>query len=157
MRQSSEPSRIPDASALVLGYFNFSSGSFDAAAWRAMSDLFAVVEPLTAATGRSDSLTDQGVEGYRGVVECPDASLLVAKILRERLSSLAASEPAFRDSTQAKLVIEIVFSELLPAYRAFHCDLLEHQPPGAIERPFILMAAAQALNWAWLMPIPIKA
>ena len=145
MRQSSEPSRIPDASALVLGYFNFSSGSFDAAAWRAMSDLFAVVEPLTAATGRSDSLTDQGVEGYRGVVECPDASLLVAKILRERLSSLAASEPAFRDSTQAKLVIEIVFSELLPAYRAFHCDLLEHQPPGAIERPFILRAAAQAV------------
>ena len=34
---------------------------------------------------------------------------------------------------------------MLPAYRAFHSDLLEHQAIGAIERPFFLMAVFQAV------------
>jgi hypothetical protein len=124
MRQPSKPSRPADAAALVLGYLNFSSGSFDPAVWRAMSDLFRSVDPRE---------TDE-----------PGAVARVAATLRERLAVLEATEPAFRDSTQARAVVEFVFERLLPAYRGYHADLLEHQPSGAIERPFFVMAAAQA-------------
>ena len=127
MRQDVKPERSADPAALVLGYFNFSSGTFDPAAWRAMSDLFAALE--TGAGGPEGADTAQAVAG----------------LLRERLGVLQASEPAFRDARQAERLLEILFGELLPAYRTFHADLLEHQPPGALERPFFLMAAAAAL------------
>jgi len=125
MRQHPKPSRPADAAALVLGYLNFSSGSFDPAVWRAMSDLFATCEP-----------PDGQDDGHAAAV---------AAALRTRLEVLEANEPAFRDSTQARAVIEVVFDRLLPAYRGYHVDLLEHQPRGEIERPFFVMAAAQAV------------
>ena len=129
MEQESKPSRAADPAALVLGYLNFSSGSFDPAAWRALSDLYAAAEPA----------------GPQGVVERPDAVVSVAAFLKERLAALEATEPAFRDSSQARSVLAVVFDRFLSAYRVFHADLLEHQPPGAIERPFFVMAAAQAV------------
>ncbi|MFM7077482.1 MAG: hypothetical protein ACKO3G_15670 [Planctomycetaceae bacterium] len=116
--------RAADPAAVVLGYLNFSSGAFDPAAWRAMSELYAAFEP----------------DGER-----PDAAEEAAALLERRLATLAASEPAFRDVDQARGALARVFGELLPAYRRFHADLLEHQPPGAVERPFFVMAAAQAL------------
>ena len=129
MREISKPAQSTDGAARVLGYLNFSSGAFDPVAWRALSDLFASVEPAIA-----------GV-----IVERTDTAVRVAAILRERLAILEANEPAFRDARQARAVLEILFDRLLPAYRAYHCDLLEHQPPGGIERPFFVMAAAQAV------------
>ena len=131
MRQDSTITRLNDPASLVLGYVNFSSGAFDPAVWRAMNDLFAAVEPADGADGP--------------VTERPDAAARVAAVLVERLAGLAATEPAFRDTTQARAVLDIVFARLLPAYRHFHGDLLEHQPPGTLERPFFLMAATQAV------------
>jgi hypothetical protein len=122
-------SKVRDAAAILLGYCNFSSGGFDAAAWRAMNELFEAAEPFTAA-GR--------------VEERADAGAVVAEALAARLATLEASEPAFRDAAQVRAVLDIVFARLPAAYRAFHADLLEHQPPGAVERPFWLMAAIQA-------------
>jgi len=119
-----KPSRPSDPAALLLGYLNFSSGAFDPAVWRACSDLFAAVEPEGE---RADSATD------------------VATRLRQRLAQLEATEPAFRDAGQARALIGLVFDEVLPGYRRFHADLLEHQPAGALERPFSIMAAAQAV------------
>ena len=141
MQQQSKPSRPTDAAALVLGYCNFSSGAFDPTVWRAMSDLFAAIEP---ASGAGSAGNTGGTNDEQSVTECPTSSEQVAAVLGTRLDILAASEPAFRDSTQARAILEIVFSRLLPAYREYHADLLEHQPPGAIERPFFVMAAAQA-------------
>ena len=69
MEQESKPSRAADPAALVLGYLNFSSGAFDPAAWRALSDLYAAAEPA----------------GPQGVVERPDAVVSVAAFLKERL------------------------------------------------------------------------
>jgi hypothetical protein len=129
MQQESKSSRAADPAALVLGYLNFSSGAFDPAAWRALSDLYAPFEPATP----------------QGIVERGDTVVRVGAVLRDRLAALEAAEPAFRDATQARAVLQIVFDRLLPAYRGFHADLLEHQPPGAIERPFFVMAAAQAV------------
>ncbi|MFM8892902.1 MAG: hypothetical protein ACKOTB_15040, partial [Planctomycetia bacterium] len=120
-----------DPAALLLGYLNFSSGAFDPGVWQAMNGLFASVE------------ADSGPEGE--VAESPDAAMRVAQELRRRLSALQSEAAAFRDATQARVLLDLLFEGLLPAYRAFHADLLEHQPPGGLERPFFLMAAAQAL------------
>jgi len=119
----------PDPAALVLGYFNFSSGGLDPAAWRALSGLFAAVEP----------------PGPDEVAERPDAADRVAATLGARLDVLEGGSAAFRDSRQARRVLRLLFGRLLPAYREFHADLLEHQPPGGIERPFFVMTAAQAV------------
>ena len=116
--------RPADPAAILLGYLNFSSGAFDPSVWRACTDLFAAVEP----------------DGERA-----NSATLVAGLLRERLGALEAMEPAFRDAAQAHAMIGVVFDEVLPGYRRFHDDLLEHQPEGALERPFAVMAAAQAV------------
>jgi len=122
--------RPTDAAAILLGYLNFSSGAFDASVWRAANELFAAVEPAAA-------------DG--SVVEAADAAERVGEGLAARLDSLAATEPAFRDCAQARGVLDVVFRRLLPAYRRFHGDLLEHQASGALERPYFVMAAAQAV------------
>jgi hypothetical protein len=125
-----KPARSPDPAALVLGYLNFSSGAFDPSAWRACSDLYAGLEPADAA----------GL-----VVESPDSVARLAAILTKRLGELEPAEPAFRDATQARWVLETVFNHVLPGYHRFHADLLEHQPPGSLDRPYFVMAAAQAV------------
>ena len=125
-------SRSTDPASLVLGYLNFSSGSFDPAAWRALNDLYAAVETLPGEEGAA-------------VAEHPEAAATVAGVLRRRLGDLEAAEPAFRQAAQARVAIDLVFDRLPVAYREFHADLLEHQPTGALERPFFLMAAAQAV------------
>ena len=129
MPQATPPTRAPDPAAAVLGYMNFSAGAFDPAVWRAWSDLFAVVEPV----------------GATGMVERADAARAVLDLLSERLVALEAAEPAFRDARQARHALTLLGERLLPGYRAFHADLLEHQPAGAIERPFFVAAAAQSL------------
>ena len=125
--------RPSDPASVVLGYLNFSSGAFDPAVWQAMNDLFATVEPATE------------VAAAGPIEELPDAAARVAAILTERLSTLAATEAAFRDAGQARVMLDLLFTRLPTAYRAFHGDLLEHQPPGGLERPFFLLAAAQAI------------
>ncbi|MFM9194490.1 MAG: hypothetical protein ACKOWG_01865, partial [Planctomycetia bacterium] len=129
--------RSNDPAAVLLGYLNFSSGAFDPAVWRAMNDLFAAVE--------GDGCGGAGAAPGGTVVEPPDAAARVARLVSGRLDELATTEAAFRDARQARAVLDLLFTRLLPAYRAFHGDLLEHQPPGGLERPFFLMAAAQAI------------
>jgi hypothetical protein len=123
------PPATPDFAAVVLGYLNFSAGAHDPAAWRALDGLFAAAEPA----------------GPQGIVERPDAAAVVAATLREKLAALEATAAAFRDATQARAALDLVFDGVLPEYRRFHRDLLAHQPPGALERPFFVMAAAEAV------------
>jgi hypothetical protein len=130
MPQEANSPATRDPAAVVLGYLNFSAGSFDPAAWRAMSELYAAIEPAAP-------------DGT--VQELADTAARVASRLAERLQSLEAAEAAFRDSAQARAMLAIVFDHLLSAYRRYHADLLEHQPPGALERPFFLMAATRAV------------
>ncbi len=132
LRMARDPAspRPSDPAAVVVGYLNFSAGAFDPAAWRAMSELYALQEPAAA-------------DGT--VTERPDSAVLVAAMLRSRLGDLEQQQPAFRDARQAWQMLDLLFDGLLPAYRRFHADLLEHQPPGGVERPFFLMSAARAL------------
>ena len=120
---------VKDPAAVVLGYLNFSSGAFDPAAWRALDALYATFEPAPP----------------EGVVERPDTAAAVAAALGRRVDELATGSAAFRDAGQARSALALVFTRTLPAYRRFHADLLEHQPPGALERPWFVMATAQAV------------
>ena len=115
-----------DPAAVVLGYLNFSEGAYEPAAWRGLSDLYAACEPPDAG-GR--------------VTERADTPPRVAALLAARLDELATTAAPFRDAERARTVLRLVFDDLLPAYRRFHADLLEHQPPGGLERPFFVMAA----------------
>lgn len=126
-------SRPSDPASLVLGYLNFSSGSFDPAVWRGFNELFGEQEPVVA------SAVGPAIE------ERADTAARVSAALLERLAVLQREEPAFRQAAQARHVIEIAMSFLPRRYRDYHADLLEHQPPGALERPFFLMAAVQAV------------
>ena len=130
MQPTAKPPGSRDAAAVLLGYLNFSSGAFDAAAWRAMNELFAAVEPVAADGAVAESAT---------------AFEQVAESLQRRLRELETSEAAFHDAGQARWAVEATFRDVLPSYRRFHADLLEHQPPGAVERPFFVMAAIREL------------
>ena len=127
---SQSAAEMPNSFALLLGYLNFSAGAFDVSAWKSINELYAQFEPI-------------GTNG--DIVERADTVDGVAGALREALKQLHRTDPAFRDVGQAKSVLRIVFDNVLPAYRAFHSDLLEHQAIGAIERPFFLMAVFQAV------------
>jgi hypothetical protein len=156
-----DPSQtIPDPAATVLGYLNFSSGAFDPTVWQAINELFLEVEAggqqsLLAASATEDAqAASTGAEcgdmaGMQslsaGDVERPDAAACVARLLTQRLDHLERQAPAFRNATQARQVLKLVFEQLPKAYRTFHRDLLEHQPPGSLERPFFMAAAAQAV------------
>jgi hypothetical protein len=118
-----------DPASVVVGYLNFSAGSFDPRVWRAVNELYAAVEPPAA-----DGLIEE-----RSV-----AAWLVVDMLEKRLRELEATQPAFREARQARRMLDLV-RKLFNAYRSFHADLLEHQSAGEIERPFFVMAAAQAL------------
>jgi len=130
MAADDSPRGTRDPAAAVVGYLNFSSGAFDPSVWRAMNELYAAVEPPA---------NDGSIR------ESPDTAAAVATVLGRRLDELEAAQPAFRDASQARRMLTSVFVGLLPALRRFHADLLEHQPPGGVERPFFVMAAAQAL------------
>ena len=137
---TADPSRpTTDPAATLLGYLNFSSGAFDPTVWQAMNELFAQVEPLAAA-----GTTAQG-ELVVGSEERPNAAADVAALLAQRLDVLEREAPAFRNAVQARQVLALTFDKLPAAYRTFHRDLLEHQPAGALERPFFMAAAAQAV------------
>ena len=120
----------PNSFALLLGYLNFSAGAIDVSAWRAINDIYAQFEPCAE---------------HGEIVEQATTVQKVADALREGLTHLHQTDPAFRNVDQAEGVVRIVFEQVLPAYREFHRDLLEHQAFGAIERPFFLMAIFQAV------------
>ena len=107
----------------LLGYVNFSAVKPDASFRRGLSDAYAVIQQEGAA--------------------CPWDVLYT--MLRSRLQALRESEAAFRDSSQAEQVLEVVFQQLLPAYRLHHRDLLFHQSAADLFTPFFIAVAVEAV------------
>ena len=110
------------AAETVLGYLNFSTGSFDPQVYAAWNALF-------AATGTT------GKEPWRAVVLC----------LQTELQRLAQSSPAFSDSAQAHAALGIVSDHILSDYLEFHRDLLFHQQQSTVFGPFFLGRVCEAL------------
>ncbi|HEX5471637.1 MAG TPA: hypothetical protein VFW73_07105 [Lacipirellulaceae bacterium] len=124
------PTANPDAvlSALLeetVGYLNFSSGSADSKFLRAINALFAAIEH----------------EGD----ETQQPAIILFQWLERRMDDLSRTSTAFGDVTQARSVVELLRHHFLPAYRAFHRDLLWHQSDRDLWRPLFLGRAFEAI------------
>ena len=124
-RDPREPSR--DAQAAIdelLGYLNLSAGSADA---RFQGNLNRLAGSI-AAEGKQEPVWQA-----------------MRRSLLERLAVVRGSSAAFADTAQAEAVIEISFGRALEAYLRFHRDLLWHQTPQNLFRPFFLARVCEAV------------
>jgi hypothetical protein len=123
----SQPHRQSDASPLeaILGYLNFSEGASDPEFLGSLDRLY------------------REIEGEGG--ERDETYLVVRDRLRAHLPALAGTTAAFRDTEQARAVIDLVFDKFAPAYREFHRDLLVGQSDAALWRPFFLGRVCEAV------------
>src|SRR5262245_28888280 len=124
------PTVYPDAalSALLeeaVGYLNFSSGASDPKFLRAINTLFAAVEC--------------NCDGEQ------QPAFVLCDWLQRRMDELTASASAFGDVSQASAVVRLLRDQFLPAYRAFHRDLLWHQSDRELWRPLLLGRAIEAI------------
>src|SRR3954469_14707552 len=125
------PTAHPDAglSALlevVVGYLNFSSGLSDPKFLRAMNSLFAAVEC--------------NCDGKQ------QPALVLSDRLQRRMDELVASASALGDVSQARSVVRLLRDHLMPAYRAFHRDLLWHQSDRELWRPLLVWRSFGAIS-----------
>lgn len=124
------PLAKPDDKDLALleeavGYLNFSSGAPDPKFLRTISTLFASIEPRCEAGQQPLNV--------------------LCDWLENRMCELSKSSPAFNDVAQARAVVRLLRNELLPAYRAFHRDLLWHQSDRELWRPLFIGRACEAI------------
>ncbi|MGW8257671.1 MAG: hypothetical protein ACWGMZ_09320, partial [Thermoguttaceae bacterium] len=102
----------------ILGYLNFSSGSPDPKFLKNLNELFS----------RIDKRDSSGVPTWRQL----------GNLLQDALPAIRESLPAFRSTEQAEAVLALVFDKALPAYRAYHCDLLFHVDEEQLFLPFFI-------------------
>ncbi len=119
----------PSAADLVLldeavGYLNFSSGATDPKFLRNLSELFRSIERRASPDEVLDTL---------------------GQWLRSTLCRLERAGGAFADATQARAAIELVAKQLPKAYCDFHRDLLHHQAPAGLWRPFFMGRVCEAV------------
>ncbi|HVA47876.1 MAG TPA: hypothetical protein VNH11_16020, partial [Pirellulales bacterium] len=108
----------------ILGYLNLSAGAGDARFERNLN--------LAA------SLVAQGP------LDVPRWQA-VGELLADRLAAVRGTSAAFGNVQQAEAVIELAFDRVPDAYLAFHRDLLRHQSPHNLFRPFFLARVCEAV------------
>lgn len=126
MSRSSAPESLRDDLRRLAGYLNFSSGDPDVATLAAANRIYGV-----ATDGRP----------LRGL----PAWIVVRDWIQSSLDDLVQSDAGFADVDRAKDVLELTWSELLPAYLDCHKDLLFHQAPELVFNGFFLVSAAGAV------------
>ena len=109
----------------VVGYLNFSSGASDPKFLGNLNELF------------------RSLEG-RGIPR-DEVIAALGQWLRTAVDRLEQGGGAFANTAQARAVIQLVTDDLLAAYCRFHRDLLHHQPPGDLWRPFFIGRACEAV------------
>jgi hypothetical protein len=108
----------------MLGYLNFSEGRPDARFQKQLNEAYS-------------HLLKQGV---------PDVYQVLRHCLQEKMAELRAQgSAAFADSRQAEAALQLVWDEVLPAYRRHHSDLLFHLPNDQLFRPFFLARVCEAV------------
>ncbi|OYV90111.1 MAG: hypothetical protein B7Z73_06380, partial [Planctomycetia bacterium 21-64-5] len=108
----------------ILGYLNLSAGAADARFERNLN--------LAA------SLVAQGP------LDVPRWQA-VRQLLADRLAAVRGTSAAFGNVRQAEAAIDLAFDRVLDAYLAFHRDLLRHQTPHNLFRPFFLARVCEAV------------
>ncbi|MCC6494528.1 MAG: hypothetical protein IT424_16075 [Pirellulales bacterium] len=108
----------------AVGYLNFSSGASDARFLGNLNELFRSIE---AAAAPGDVLKTLG------------------RWLHKTVKTLKNAGGAFADASQAEAVIQLATVDLPKAYCEFHRDLLHHQRPEELWRPFFIGRACEAI------------
>ncbi len=126
----------------ILGYLNFSSGNHDAKFLANLNCLFGYFASQTDA--KTSSPTSDKVNSLAAANDHLVAQR-VGKILSERLETIAAENPTFRDATQSRAVIELTFTKVLSAYRKHHRDLLFHQSDEFLFNSFFVGRTIEAV------------
>ena len=138
MQPTPPPESIREMLRRLAGYLNFSSGSradrpgtgsIDSQVLTAWNEVYAVVTAGDPMTGMPAWLVVNDWIGW---------SL-------DDLSSDPEFKSAFADTTQARRITRLLWSELLPEYLDFHRDLLFHQEPEFVFNGFLMAKAADAL------------
>lgn len=139
----------------VLGYLNFSTGSFDPKFYRDLDDLFFDLDVLNKADLDAQSKSVQKTISETIDSEEIPVSLLfkqidgtptydvVYHILKEGLEQLAQESGTFKNSVQAMGVLCFTFDHLLPAYKEFHKDLLYHKTEEDLFTSFFIARVFQ--------------
>jgi hypothetical protein len=108
----------------VLGYLNFSAGRPDPRVQKTLNEAYAFLR------------------GCR----LPAPWRLLYQALQRKLAELqAGGTAAFRDCRQAEAALRLTFERVLPAYRAYHADLLFHQSEDDLWQPFFLARVLEAV------------
>jgi hypothetical protein len=107
-----------------LGYLNLAGGSADARFLTNFNELLAAVADCQPSGRPWETLRE---------------------LLGQRLTELRGRSAALTDTAQAEAVLELAFDRLLPAYRRYHRDLLQHQSDAALFQPFFLARACAAV------------
>jgi hypothetical protein len=71
--------------------------------------------------------------------------MILCDWLEARMASLETTSATFKDVSQARAVVGILRNDLMPAYRAFHRDLLWHQSDRELWRPLLVGRAFEAI------------
>jgi hypothetical protein len=105
----------------ILGYLNFSSGTFD-------PKLLTNLNSLWESAADPKPVWRQ-VDGW----------------LRAALSELRSASSAFQDAVQAVAAVDLIFDAVLPRYLEFHKDLLFHQDEDQLFNSFFVGRVCEAV------------
>jgi len=127
------PERLPSHD--IVGYLNFSEGPDDPRFFRAVNEAYRRFEE--SPDGRKLPPHDPAAASQLPIWK------RFAAWLTAELGRLQRDEPAFREAAQAAAAMRGAFDVVLPAYRAFHHDLLFHHSDDELFRPFFLARVLQ--------------
>ncbi len=126
MGSSNPELAVQKATEQIVGYLNFSSGSEDASFAKNLNRLFCFV---------SSNVNDTG-----------NCACVVFERLNAEISRLACTaDAAMCRPDQARFVLELTSRKLLPAYLAYHRDLMFHQDRGFLFNSFFSAKAFEAV------------
>ena len=138
----------------VLGYLNFSTGSYDPKFFRDLDDLFYDLNILNQAQhNRETSFIEQGAamsgESKQAFANLVNSSQtvptyqLLYEILKDGLEYLQQETTTFKNNAQALGALCFTFDHVLPAYKEFHKDLLYHQTEDFLFTSFFIARTLQ--------------
>lgn len=138
----------------VLGYLNFSTGSFDPKFFRDLDDLFYDLDVLNRAEQKrnssfieqDESLSGQNEQAISNLFNSGDSIKtyqLLYDILKDGLEYLQKETSTFKNNAQALGALSFTFDHVLPAYQEFHKDLLYHKTDDELFTSFFIARTFQ--------------
>jgi hypothetical protein len=128
----------------VLGYLNFSSGASEP---RFLENLNRLFGKVAGARSTGGGKRDSPIFANAKIGTGPEKTAwrVLGDLLRAELQGAHATSEAFRHTEQAEAVLQLVFEQVLPAYREFHADLLFHQTEETLFQPFFIGRVCEAV------------